>query len=110
MQTNANSERPSESGENESLQGVTAEAVRAAPMMMTAEEIAECLQVSTRTVWRLKAKGDLPKSVKVGRAVRWRRADILQWIEQGCPATDSLISKLMYTVIWRPIYTVMGRL
>ena len=110
MATNANSEPPPNLGDNESLKGATTEAFQTAPMMMTAEEIADCLQVSTRTVWRLKAKGDLPKSVKVGRAVRWRRSDIVQWIEQGCPATESLISKLMYTVLWRPIYTVMRRL
>lgn len=55
-------------------------------------------------------EGDLPKPVKLGRAVRWRKSDILQWIEQGCPASDSLLNQLLYQVVWRPIYTLIGRL
>jgi len=54
--------------------------------MMTAEELAETLFcISLRQVWRLKAEGDLPKPVSIGRNVRSRRTDILQWIETGCP-------------------------
>ena len=102
-------ERPKDSDGNNSLEGVTAESLGTAPIMMTADEIATCLGISTRTVWRLKAKGDLPKSVKIGRAVRWRKTDILAWIEQGCPASDSIINNLIYTFILRPIYTLTGR-
>ncbi|QDU57514.1 helix-turn-helix transcriptional regulator [Aeoliella mucimassa] len=106
----AENREPAHEHNDDSLERATPDSLQDAPMMMTAEEIAHCLQVSVRTIWRLKAKGDLPKSVKVGRAVRWRRSDILTWIEQGCPATDSLINKLMYAVFTRPLYKLMGRL
>ena len=102
-------ERPKDSDGVESLEGVTVESLGTAPMMMTADEIATCLGISSRTVWRLKAKGDLPKSVKIGRAVRWRKSDILAWIEQGCPSSDSIINNLIYTFILRPIYMLTGR-
>ncbi len=102
-------ERPKDSDGKDSLEGVTAESLGTAPIMMTADEIATCLGISSRTVWRLKAKGDLPKSVKIGRAVRWRKSDILAWIEQGCPASDSLINNLIFTFILRPIYMLTGR-
>ena len=79
-------------------------------MMMSADEIATCLGISSRTVWRLKAKGDLPKALKIGRAVRWKKSDILEWIEQGCPASDSPLNNIIYLFVMRPIYKLMGRL
>jgi excisionase family DNA binding protein len=110
MERNPHNESTQDASDDERLNSASPESLAAAPMMMTADEIADCLQVSTRTIWRLKAKGDLPKSVNVGRAVRWRRSDILAWIEQGCPASDSLINKIMYSVFLRPLYKIMGRL
>ena len=86
MDTNRNPERSTCSGNGELLDRASVELLPAAPIMMTAEEIARCMKISTRTVWRLKTQGELPKAVKVGRAVRWRQNDILHWIEQGCPA------------------------
>ena len=68
-------ERSKDPDGKDSSEGVTAESLGTAPIMMTADEIATCLGISTRTVWRLKAKGDLPKSVKIGRAVRWRKSE-----------------------------------
>ena len=60
---------------------VSATSFESAPLMMTAEELSETLCISLRQVWRLKAKGDIPQPVNIGRSVRWRRADILQWID-----------------------------
>lgn len=45
---------------------------------------AALLSVSVRSVWRLKDSGRMPLPLKVGGAVRWRRADLLSWIENGC--------------------------
>ena len=72
--------------------------------MMTADELAETLCISKRQVWRLKAKGDIPKPVNIGRSVRWRRTDIMAWIAKGCPNSSSLINTLIYQLLWRPIY------
>jgi predicted DNA-binding transcriptional regulator AlpA len=39
-----------------------------------------------RATWhRLRAAGKIPPPVKLGRAVRWRRAEVVAWIEAGCP-------------------------
>jgi len=109
MEKTPKPERPRDSDGKDSLEGVTVESLGTAPMMMTADEIATCLNIST-PVWRLKAKGDLPKSVKIGRAVRWHKSDILEWIKQGCPASESILNNLIYTFVLRPIYMLMGRL
>ena len=75
---------------NEVLGNITAKSFfDSTPRMMTADELAETLCISLRQVWRLKAKGDLPKSVSIGRNVRWRRSDIVEWIEAGCPSASS---------------------
>ena len=93
---------------DEVLGNVTAKSFESAPLMMTADELAETLCISLRQVWRLKAKGDLPKPVTIGRNVRWRRSDILQWIEEGCPSSSSLLNSLIYNLVLRPIYFLRG--
>ena len=57
------------------------------PALMTAEQLAALLQISTRTVWRLKSAERLPKPVEVGGSVRWRTEEIHNWINRGCPST-----------------------
>lgn len=59
-------------------------------VLMTAEEIAELLQLSVRSVWRLRSSGGIPKPVRIGgTTVRWRRVEIMEWVAAGCPAVDS---------------------
>jgi excisionase family DNA binding protein len=53
--------------------------------LISAATLAERLDVSVRTVWRLLSSGKLPDPVKVGGSVRWRNADIAAWIREGCP-------------------------
>ena len=58
----------------------------AAPLVMTAVDIAWALQVSERTVRRLDRQGRLPKPLKIGgRALRWRRDEFRDWLAAGCP-------------------------
>jgi excisionase family DNA binding protein len=93
---------------DDALSNVTTKSFESAPMMMTADELAETLCISLRQVWRLKAKGDLPKPVNIGRNVRWRRSDIIEWIEAGCPSSSSLLNSLLYNLILRPYYFLRG--
>ncbi len=53
----------------------------AAPELLTARQTAELLGVSLRLVWLLAAKGDLP-AVRIRRCTRWRRADILAFVDR----------------------------
>ena len=55
------------------------------PVLLSANNVAQMLQVSTRTLWRLLAAGKLINPVKLGRSVRWRKDELMQWIAAGCP-------------------------
>jgi predicted DNA-binding transcriptional regulator AlpA len=48
-----------------------------------------------RATWhRLRAAGKLPPAIRLGRAVRWRRADLSLWIEWGCPDGREFAARL----------------
>ena len=54
-------------------------------VLISVVELAELLGVSVRTVWRKESTGDIPPPVRIGALVRWRRSEIMQWIDDGCP-------------------------
>jgi excisionase family DNA binding protein len=63
----------------------------------TSETVAELLDVasvaelcgcSSRTVRRLSDAGKMPRPVKLGSLVRWRRSELQAWIDAGCPSGD----------------------
>lgn len=64
----------------------TAAADAPEPLLWTAEDVARELRVSLRTIRRLDAEGKLPRPIQIGRAVRWRRLEVLAWVDDGCPA------------------------
>jgi excisionase family DNA binding protein len=49
--------------------------------LLTVNQVAVLLGVSPRLVWLLAAQGDLP-SVRIRRCTRWRRGDVLLFIDQ----------------------------
>ena len=54
--------------------------------LMTVKDVAARLKISARQVWKLRASGRLPESLRVSRSVRWREVDITRWVELGCPS------------------------
>jgi len=54
-------------------------------LLLSVDQLARLLDVSVRTVWRLRDAGKLPPPLRIGGGVRWRRADIQNWIAEGCP-------------------------
>lgn len=48
--------------------------------MIDVREVATILSVSTRTVWRLISREEIPQPIRFGRSVRWRPIDIESWI------------------------------
>ena len=54
-------------------------------LLIGAEEVAEMLNVSERTLWRLLSAGKLPQPVRIGRNTRWRAAEVREWVERECP-------------------------
>lgn len=60
--------------------------------LLTTAQAAELLQCGQRTLWRWSRSGICPRPIKIGRglraAVRYRRADLLEWIADGCPRAE----------------------
>ncbi len=54
--------------------------------LLSAERLAALLDISVRTLWRLRSAGKLPPPVRLGGSIRWNAAEIRAWIEAGCPA------------------------
>lgn len=56
---------------------------RIEPLLVGSAELARLLSVSKRTVERLQTEGCLPECVRIGKTgVRWRLADIREWVDQ----------------------------
>ncbi|MGD8451994.1 MAG: helix-turn-helix domain-containing protein [Phycisphaerae bacterium] len=60
--------------------------VAVTPELLDVHDVAAVLGCSTRSVCRLAGAGKLPSPVKLGRLSRWRRAELLTWLAEGCPA------------------------
>jgi prophage regulatory protein len=60
----------------------------AAPMLISAEDVARMMDISERTLWRLLSAGKVPPPVRIGRSTRWRLAEIRSWIDRGCPTGE----------------------
>jgi excisionase family DNA binding protein len=52
--------------------------------LLTKEQVAQLLNVSVRTVERMREREQIP-SVKIGRSVRFPRAGVLQLMQRGTP-------------------------
>jgi predicted DNA-binding transcriptional regulator AlpA len=56
------------------------------PALLTIKDIAAMTQRSTVSLARDAVEGRMPAGLKIGRARRWRAAEIRAWIDAGCPA------------------------
>ena len=48
--------------------------------LLTYREVASRLNCCRQTVWKLVKRGEFPEPLKIGRARRWREADVDAWI------------------------------
>jgi prophage regulatory protein len=53
--------------------------------LINANQFAELLNISERTLYRLKSTDQLPEPIRLGGSVRWRLSEIRGWIDKGCP-------------------------
>ena len=52
--------------------------------LLDVQEVASLLNCSTRHVYRLADAGRMPHALKLGALVRWNRATLEEWIDNGC--------------------------
>ena len=54
--------------------------------LLTLQEVAELLDVSPNTIYYWRYQGTGPKGHRVGRRIRYKRSDIVEWLEARCDA------------------------
>lgn len=64
-----------------------------APLLLDVGQVALLLEVSTKTVRRLADSGRMPTARRLGRLLRWSRAELEEWIERGCPRVRSVVDR-----------------
>jgi excisionase family DNA binding protein len=57
-------------------------------LLIDTNQVAKLLQVSARTVWKMEHVGEMPKAIRIGKAVRWGYEEIQEWVAAVCPAAD----------------------
>lgn len=65
--------------------GETSSGVSESAALLTAKQVAAWLQISQRTLWRMRSAGQLPEPLRVGGTVRWRKDALEAWLAAGCP-------------------------
>jgi len=75
---------------NQSRIGETKEGAKDRPvaLLLRASEVAGMLNISERTLWRMRSARQVPQPIRVGGTVRWQRLEIESWIADGCPKQD----------------------
>lgn len=61
--------------------------------LLTAAEAAEVAGVAKRSWWRYVSSGKAPAPVRLGGAVRWRRSELAEWIQGGCPRVRKAVER-----------------
>lgn len=52
------------------------------PLLMTVEDVAKLLRTTTRAIYAMVERRQLPGVVRIGRRVLFRTADLLDWLNQ----------------------------
>ncbi|MDR1613855.1 MAG: AlpA family phage regulatory protein, partial [Planctomycetota bacterium] len=61
------------------------EATDDAAVMVDATQAAAMMGIHRATVFKLLSAGKFPRPVKLGRATRWVKDELLAWIAAKCP-------------------------
>lgn len=56
------------------------------PLLLREADAMRLVGVKNRSSWRLMMdRGGLPAPVRLGRALYWRRDELIAWVTAGCP-------------------------
>jgi predicted DNA-binding transcriptional regulator AlpA len=59
------------------------------PLLLSGNEIAAVLSVSTRSVYSMMSTSTLgPLPIRLGRRTLWRYEELAAWVRAGCPARE----------------------
>ena len=57
-------------------------------LALTDHDLAGLLGVSRSHVWSMNSRGKLPAPIRLGRSVRWARAEVEDWLAADAPPRD----------------------
>jgi predicted DNA-binding transcriptional regulator AlpA len=57
-------------------------------LLVDAKTTAKLLNISRAHLYNLLSINAIPAPVHIGKTIRWRLAEILKWVEEGCPPCD----------------------
>jgi excisionase family DNA binding protein len=57
--------------------------MRGPPSVLTVDEVAMLLRVNRKTVYELVTRGEIPGAQRLGRALRFSRDAVMEWLRQG---------------------------
>jgi len=63
------------------------------PQLLSVNQIAMGFNLSTRSIWRLVSKGDLPQPINLGSARRWYTADVENYLQKLTKKRDVIASR-----------------
>jgi predicted DNA-binding transcriptional regulator AlpA len=53
-------------------------------ILLKADDVAQMLAISTRTLWRLVSVKKFPEPLRLGGSTRWRASDVQAWVDGHC--------------------------
>ncbi len=53
--------------------------------LVGAKEAARLCSISESMLYTLNRAGKMPPPIRIGTLLRWKRRELLEWIEAGCP-------------------------
>ncbi len=56
--------------------------------LLNVKSLAAMLSVSVRSIWKMDASGKLPEAIRFAGNVRWRKDEIMAWIDSGAPTRE----------------------
>lgn len=65
-----------------STHGASIQTVVAMPVLLTQKDVAQCLGKSVKWCERARIEGTGPRYLKLGRNVRYRAEDVVQWMNE----------------------------
>ena len=68
---------------------MSSKATAIVPELLTLGQAAAMCSMGERTFWRHSHSGLAPRPVKISGSSRYRRADLLAWIQSGCKPCDT---------------------